>query len=82
MIKEIGKMTANVDQERYGALLAATLPSVISNDDELERLTEIANQLVSKDIRQGSLSPEEDKLFELLTKLIMDYEREHYAIED
>lgn len=75
-------MTASVDQEKYGALLAATLPTVIADDAELDRLTEVVNQLMSKGIRYDNLSLEEEKLLELLTKLIMDYEREHYAIED
>lgn len=75
-------MSKQFDAQKYGEFLAATLPSLIANDIELDRLTEVVNQLVTKEIKQGSLSLEEDKLFELLTKLIMDYEREHYAIED
>ena len=75
-------MIVDINSQKYGALLAETLPSVITNDAELDRLTEVANQFVSKGIRQNGLSPEENKLLDLLVRLIEDYEREHYAIED
>ena len=71
-----------INGEKYGALLASTLPGVIETEDELDRLTEIVERLITKDIKEGSLSPEEDKLLELLTRLIEDYEREHYSIDD
>jgi hypothetical protein len=45
---ESGKMIANVDQYKYGALLAATRPAVITDDTELERLTEELNRLMTK----------------------------------
>ena len=75
-------MIVEVNSQKYGALLAETLPSVITNDAELDRLTEVVNQFVSKGIRQNGLSPEENKLLTLFVQLIEDYEREHYAIED
>lgn len=68
-------MIANVDEQKYGALLAATLPGVISDDVELERLTEEVNRLVTKGIKENRLSPEEEKLLALLTRLIEDYEQ-------
>jgi HTH-type transcriptional regulator/antitoxin HigA len=75
-------MTAIVDKNIYGKLLMQTLPAVIKNDTELEEMTEQLYQLVSKGIRQDGLSHEEDKLVELLSKLIEDYEEEHYPIPD
>lgn len=76
-------MTANVDKTEYGRLLIRTLPSVISNDEELEQMTEEVNRLMSKGIRNDdSLSPEEDALLELLVVLIETYEDEHYPIPD
>lgn len=74
-------MTANVNNKIYGQLLMQVLPSVITDEQELDRLTEEANRLVSKGIKQ-SLSPEESRLLQLLTQLIEDYEDEHYPIED
>ena len=43
-------MIANVDEQNYSALLAAVRPGIITNEAELERLTEVVIQLVSKGI--------------------------------
>ena len=75
-------MTANVDKTKYGLLLMETLPSVISSEKELERLTEEVDRLMTKGIKQGELSPEEERLLELLAVLIETYEDEHYPIPD
>ena len=82
MTKEFIKITVNVNSEKYGNLLVSVLPSVITNDEELERLTQEVDRLITKDIKQGSLSPEEDKLLELLSVLIEEYEDKHYPIPD
>lgn len=68
-------MIAKLDESRYGNLLAATLPGVITDDAELERLTKEVNRLVSQGIKQERLAPEEEKLLALLTRLIQDYEQ-------
>lgn len=81
MMKEYMKMTAIVDNKVYGNLLMQVLPSVITDEEELERLTEEVDRLITKAVRQG-LSPEEDKLLKLITKLIEDYEDEHFPMED
>ncbi len=75
-------MTANVDKTKYGLLLMQTLPAVITNDDELERMTEEVNRLVTKGIKQGDLSPEEDALLDLLSDLIESYEDIHYPMPE
>ncbi len=75
-------MTANVDRTKYGLLLMETLPSVISSEEELERLTEEVNRLMTKGIKQNELSPEEERLLELLVVLIETYEDEHYPIPE
>ncbi len=75
-------MIVNVDEKKYGQLLMQTLPSVISNDAELERLTAEVDRLISKGIKQNSLSPEERKLLELLVQLIESYEDEHYPMPE
>ena len=80
-IKELGKMIANVDEYKYGALLAAARPAVIDDDMELERLTEELNRLMTKGIKEDGLAPEEEKLLALLTRLIEDYEQRHEATE-
>jgi hypothetical protein len=75
-------MIANVDEQKYGALLAAVLPGVISDDAELERLTEEVNSLVTKGIKENRLSMEEEKLLALLTRLIEDYEQRQEPLHD
>ncbi len=82
MTKELIEMTVNVDEKRYGNLLISVLPSVITNDDELDRLTQEIDRLITKDIKQGSLSPEEDRLLELLCLLVENYEDQHYPIDN
>lgn len=74
-------MTVNVNKKLYGQLLMQVLPSVITDKHELDRLTEEVDKLMTKGIKQG-LSPEEDSLLQLLTKLIEDYEDKHFPIEN
>lgn len=75
-------MTANVDEKKYGLLLMEALPSVISSEEELERMTEQVNRLMTKGIRQDGLSLEEEKLLELMSVLIENYEDEHYPFPE
>ena len=73
-------MTANVDSTKYGMLLMQTLPAVISSEEELERLTEEIDRLMTKGIKEDELSPEEEQLLELLSVLVEAYEDEHYPM--
>ena len=75
-------MTANVDSTKYGMLLMQTLPAVISSEEELDRLTAEVDRLLSKGIKENSLSPEEEKLLDLLAVLIESYEDEHYPMPE
>jgi len=75
-------MTANVDDDKYAALLAATCLGVITDDAELEQLTEEVNRLVTKGIKKNRLNPEEERLLALLTHLIEDYEQRHEPMND
>ncbi len=68
-----------IDTEKYGQLLATALPSSIETDEECERLEKIVDKLISKG---ANLSPEEDKLLDLLSDLIETYEDRVYPIED
>ena len=68
-----------INKRKYGALLADALPAVIKTEEENERMLALAEQLIDK----GELrTPEEDQLFELVTRLIEDFEEEHYPIPD
>lgn len=68
-----------INKKKYGALLADTLPAVIKTEEENERMLALAEQLIDKGERR---TPEEDQLFELVTRLIEDFEEEHYPIPD
>jgi HTH-type transcriptional regulator/antitoxin HigA len=68
-----------IDRQKYGKLLARTLPAVIETDAEYEHfLTEIEKLIDKEDKR----SPEEDKLFDLMTALVESFEEENYSIPD
>lgn len=66
----------NYNSEKYGALLAATLPAVIETDAEHDKMIETVGSLMSK--REEDVSPEEGKLLDLLASLIEEYERKIY----
>jgi HTH-type transcriptional regulator/antitoxin HigA len=67
-----------IDRQKYGKLLARTLPAVIETETENEHfLTEI-EKLIDKDQR----SAEEDKLLDLMTTLVEDFEEKNYPIPD
>lgn len=64
-------MTYN--HKAYGKLLANTLPGVIADDEEYKRIEVIFNTLISKS--EDKLSPEEDRLTDLLADLMESYEQ-------
>ena len=70
-------MTVALDWESYGKLLVEALPQVIETEEENERLLVIVDKLMAKG---DNLSPEEDKLFNLLITLIEKFEDEHYQL--
>lgn len=51
------------------------MPVVIETEAENERLLAIVEPMMSR-----KLSPEEEKLFDLLVKLIEDFEQRHYPM--
>ena len=62
----------NINFQTYGKLLASTVPGVINDDAEYARVENIFNGLIDKG--EGRLSPEEDRLFDLLANLMESYE--------
>ena len=71
-------MTADaaINRQRYGRLLARTLPGVITSEAENERLLAEVDRLM----RKTRLSAEEEKLLDLLVTLIEDFESKHYQL--
>lgn len=72
-------MSNKFSPEKYSALLVMALPQVIESEEELERVEEIINKLLSKG---ENLPPEEEKLLDLLSDLIEKYEDEHYPFPE
>lgn len=71
--------TKSVDTKKYGRLLARTLPALIETERECKRVLAEIERLMDKGDR---LSPEEDKLLELLAKLVEDFEEKRYPIPE
>ena len=67
-----GKGMSAFSPIKYGRLLADTLPRVITNQKEYDRLESAANSLLTKG--EDNLSPEEDQLLRLLANLLEEYE--------
>lgn len=67
-----------IDEHRYGRLLAKALPAVIKNDAENEHVLEQIEALINKGEKR---IPEEDRLLELMAKLVENFEAEAYPIE-
>lgn len=62
-----------IDQRKYGRLLAQTVPAVIRTEAECRR----AESEIAKLLRKGDqLTPEEDRLLDLLSALVERYEDE------
>jgi HTH-type transcriptional regulator/antitoxin HigA len=62
----------------YATLLAKTLPAVIHSEKENEHYSALLEEL---DHRPGKLTPAEQRLAELLTLLIEDFEEKHYSLK-
>jgi HTH-type transcriptional regulator / antitoxin HigA len=62
----------------YAALLAGTLPAVIRNERENEHYSGLLEQL---DGKGSKLTAAEQRLADLLTLLIEDFEERHYALK-
>ena len=66
------------DYKKYARLLTKALPVKIETEEEYDRLLEQTQQLMERD--EADLSPEENRLLDLLTDLIERYEDEHYPM--
>ena len=67
------KLSMTFNPEKYGKLLKQTLPGVISDQAEYDRIEQVFNALISKG--EENLTAEELRLFGLLANLLEDYER-------
>ena len=68
-----------IDRQKYGKLLARTLPGVIETEAEYEHFLAEIEKLIDKEDKR---SPEEDKLLDLMTTLVESFEDKHFPISD
>ena len=68
---------ATINETAYGKLLSRALPRVIETEEENERM--IA-ELEKLDTRGRPLTREEEKLAELMTLLVREFETAHYPL--
>ncbi len=71
-------MSTATSRPEYATLLAKTLPAVIHSEKENEHYTALLEEL---DRRPGKLTTAEQRLAELLTLLIEDFEEKHYSLK-
>jgi HTH-type transcriptional regulator/antitoxin HigA len=69
-------MSTATSRPEYATLLAKTLPAIIHSEKENEHYRALLEEL---DHRQDKLTPAEQRLAELLTLLIEDFEEKHYS---
>jgi HTH-type transcriptional regulator / antitoxin HigA len=82
MIRRNGKVAVAkkaIDRQKYGKLLARTLPAVIETEAEYDYFLAEVEKLIDK---EGKRAPEEDKLFDLMATLIEAFEEKHHPIPD
>ena len=74
-------MTITISRKEYIALLDEDqiIPKIIETNEEYEHFLAIVERLMSRKITR---TPEENILFKLLVKLIVDYEEETYNLEE
>jgi HTH-type transcriptional regulator/antitoxin HigA len=71
---------ASFDRRKYAALLSRTLPMVIASEAEYDQTIAEIKRLLRKG--ESSLSPEEDRLLDLLSTLAENWEEEHHPIPE
>lgn len=68
-----------IDPTRYKRLLSQAMPVIIETEAENERMLKVIEKIMDKG---ENLSPEEEKLLKLLTRLVEDFEERYYHPRD
>lgn len=75
----MNRTVRKIDPARYKRLLSRAMPVVIETEKENARMLAIVERLMKKG---ENLSPEEEKLLQLLARLIEDFELKFYFPEE
>lgn len=70
---------STINSQKYGKLLARVRPTVIRSEEENDRVLALVEQLSA---RGDTLTPEEGELLRLLGRLVADFEKEFYHLDD
>jgi HTH-type transcriptional regulator/antitoxin HigA len=79
-VKKGGKKAAIFDRRKYAALLSRALPVVITSEAEYDQTLAEIHRLLRKG--EAALSPEEDRLLDLLSTLAESWEEAHHPIPE
>ena len=71
-------MSNSFDSTRYALLLSETLPGMITTEAENERILEIIGGYMQRGVE--NLSPEETKLYLLLSELVQNFEERTFPM--
>jgi HTH-type transcriptional regulator/antitoxin HigA len=71
---------APFDRRKYATLLSRALPVVITTETEYDQTISEINRLLRKG--EANLSPEEDRLLDLLSTLAENWEEAHHRIPE
>jgi HTH-type transcriptional regulator / antitoxin HigA len=74
-MESMSRAARKIDPVRYRKLLSQTMPVVIETEEENERMLTVVEKLMEKG---EQLSPEEEKLLKLFSRLIEDFEQRYY----
>jgi HTH-type transcriptional regulator / antitoxin HigA len=77
-VKKAGKKAAFFNRRKYAALLSQALPVVIASEAEYDQTISEIHRLLRKG--QANLSPEEDRLLDLLSTLAENWEEARHPI--
>lgn len=72
------RSTQVINETRYKKLLSKSMPMIIETEEENERMLAEVEKFFEKG---EDLSPEEEKVFKLIVKLIEDFEEKAYPIK-
>jgi HTH-type transcriptional regulator/antitoxin HigA len=73
------RSTQVINETRYKKLLSKAMPMIIETEEENERMLSEVEKLFDKG---EDLSPEEEKVFKLMVKLIEDFEEKAYPVKN
>ena len=78
-MERVKRTVRRIDSTRYKRLLSQAMPVIIETEAENERMLKVIEKIMNKG---EDLSPEEEMLLKLLTRLVEDFEERYYHPRD